>query len=248
MKAHIEYLEACTSTNELLSRSESEENGLVICARTQTAGRGQRGNSWEAEPGKNLTFSMLLRPRNIAAARQFELSMLVSLGIVAALGEAGVEARIKWPNDIYAGDRKLCGILIENSISGGRIERSIAGVGLNVNQTRFLSDAPNPVSIKNITGRDTQLEPLLESVCSKILDELAAYEASPDAGRLKERYRSLLWRGDGVAYPFRDAATGEEFLAAIADVAPDGTLSLRGASDEAPIRHYLFKEVEFLLK
>lgn len=243
----IEYVASCPSTNTLLASRPDAPHGTVLCAVAQTAGRGQRGNSWEAEPGKNLTFSLVLRPHAIMPAGQFCLSMLVSLGIVRALAGVGVEAKIKWPNDIYAGgDRKLCGILIENTIAGAAIERSIIGIGLNVNQGCFLSDAPNPVSIKNLTGRDTDLHPLLVALCTEIMDELEAYTEVPDPEALGARYRAALWRGDGGRYPFRDTASGEVFRAAIAGVAADGTLSL--APEDAPVRKYLFKEVEFLLK
>ncbi len=247
----IEYVSTCGSTNTLLASRADAPHATVIVAGEQTAGRGQRGNTWESEAGKNLTFSLLLRPKAIRASRQFELSMLVSLGIVEALADCGIEAWIKWPNDIYAGgDRKICGILIENSISGANIERSVAGIGLNVNQEVFRSDAPNPVSMKNITGREYALEPLLRSVCCKITGLLAAYESHPDAGELSERYRSRLWRGDGELYPFRDVSTGEEFHASLAGVGNDGVLSLlpAGGTGEDALRKYLFKEVEFLLK
>lgn len=248
---NIKHIASCASTNTELAAMHDAPHGTVVWTGKQTAGRGQRGNSWESEPGKNLTFSLLLRPASIRASRQFELSMLVSLGIVEALGECGVEACIKWPNDIYAGgDRKICGILIENTISGSGIERSVAGIGLNVNQEVFRSDAPNPVSIKNITGTECALEPLLESVCCKITGELAAYESAPDAEALGRRYFGHLWRGDGKTYPFRDILSGEIFRASIAGVGSDGVLSLlpEGSRDAGALRKYLFKEVEFLLK
>lgn len=241
------YIHSCSSTNSELLRQPELRNGLTVWCHTQTAGRGQRGNSWESEPGKNLTFSTLLMPEALPAARQFELSMLVSLAITDTLASTGVEAAIKWPNDIYAGgDRKLCGILIENSLAGTRLERAVVGVGLNVNQRRFLSDAPNPVSLLNITGCEHELEPLLTKLVEAMTDALGTYErGGMDATALKARYRARLWRGSGM-HLFRDAATGERFEAAIEDVASDGTLTLRDASGS--LRKYLFKEVEFLLK
>lgn len=248
MKPEIEYLDSCGSTNTELARKPEAPHGYVVCARSQSAGRGQRGNSWESEPGKNLTFSLLLRPGEaIPPGRQFELSMIVSLGIVEALAETGVETKIKWPNDIYtADDRKICGILIENSISGISIERSIVGVGINVNQEHFVSDAPNPVSVKMMTGHTVGLEPLLENVCSKIMASLADYMLRPDPAELSTRYHSCLWRADGALHPFRDAASGIRFDASIAAVASDGTLTLDIPG--SPSRNYIFKEVEFLLK
>ena len=145
----ITVLDSCRSTSSEFTDPDRFRHGAVIATREQTAGRGQRGNSWEAEPGKNLTFSMLLRPRGLHAARQFELSMVVSLAIadaIDALLPQGVRTAVKWPNDIYIGMEKVCGILIENRLAGPFIEYSVAGIGININQRRFLSDAPNPTS------------------------------------------------------------------------------------------------------
>lgn len=246
-------LDSCASTNtELAASADSLPAGSVLSTRCQSAGRGQRGNSWEAEPGCNLTFSVLLRPQAIDAARQFELSMVVSLAIVrsldALLARAGSSERcsVKWPNDIYVGDRKLCGILIENALSGRTISRSIAGIGINVNQRLFRSDAPNPVSLAQLTGQDFNLDEALEAVASAILDDLAAYEASPQPAALAAAYRRCLWRADGRPHPFTDAATGRRFDASIADVAVDGVITLRPA-DGSPDRRYFFKEVAFIL-
>ena len=168
MSLNIEILDSCDSTNAVLASRPDAQHGTVVATRSQTAGRGQRGNSWEAEPGTNLTFSLLLRPQGFPAARQFELSMLVALGVAdvlnslfGRLGFRDLKARIKWPNDIYVGHKKIVGILIENQLSGAGIDRTIVGIGVNVNQTRFLSDAPNPTSVALLTGRTLALEPLL---------------------------------------------------------------------------------------
>lgn len=216
-------------------------HGAVIAARRQTAGRGQRGNSWESEPDRNLTFSMLLRPRRIEAVRQFELSMLVALGVCDALSAAsGLEFKVKWPNDIYAGDKKISGILIENSLEGKRIARSIAGIGINVNQSSFVSDAPNPVSLFNLTGRVYRLDELLRDIQRTIIGRFDKYETSPDAEALTDEYVSRLWRGNGF-YKWRDAASDRIFEAEIAGVASDGILTL---TDRNGCPHsYAFKEV-----
>ncbi len=241
----IEWLDSCTSTNTELAGRPDAPGGFVIATRTQTAGRGQRGNTWEAEPGANLTFSQLLRPRTIEAARQFELSMIVSLAItdtVDALfdeADSPLRTEIKWPNDIYVADRKICGILIENTLTGRHIDRAIAGIGLNVNQTRFVSDAPNPASLCQFTGRTYKLEPLLERLCRAISDALAGYEAAPDPEALTARYMSRLWRREG-RWPFA-TPDGSRFDAAIESVSPDGTLTLTGN------RRFTFKEVAFVL-
>lgn len=238
----IQWVDQADSTNSLLSsEAASLPHGAVIAARSQTAGRGQRGNSWESAPGLNLTFSMLLRPSVIMAARQFELSMLIALGVCDALTQVSGEVfLVKWPNDIYHGDRKICGILIENSIDGRRIGRSIVGIGININQAHFVSDAPNPVSLSSISGRTYSLEPLLDDICRIILTRFDEYEIAPDPSALVEEYRSRLWRGKGH-YLWRDEATGRDFMAEIANVAPDGILSLRDTSGN--LRNYAFKEV-----
>ncbi|WP_301748249.1 biotin--[acetyl-CoA-carboxylase] ligase [uncultured Duncaniella sp.] len=141
-----------STSSHLAGIAEGCAHGTAVMARVQTAGRGQRGNSWEAEPGMNITLSLLLRPEGLEPARQFIISQAVSLAIVEMLDNfIGADAvSIKWPNDIYVNDSKIAGILIENVISGSAISRSIVGVGLNVNQTEFLSDAPNPVSLKQL--------------------------------------------------------------------------------------------------
>ena len=135
--------------NELCDTSLQPVAELTtVCADYQTAGKGQRGNSWEAAEGRNLLFSFVLYPTFLEAGRQFILSQVISLSIKEALDGLVEGVSIKWPNDIYWQEKKLCGILIENDLQGRYIGRSVAGVGLNVNQERFLSDAPNPVSLK----------------------------------------------------------------------------------------------------
>lgn len=229
----IEWLDQCPSTNTELSSRADLPHGYCIAARTQTAGRGQRGNTWEAEPGKNLTFSLLLRPDGLEARRQFELSMAVSLAIVDTLEAYGIDARIKWPNDIYVGLKKLAGILIENRLSGSMIDRAIVGVGLNVNQEVFRSDAPNPVSMKQLTGRQYALDELLNALVKNIAEFPAL-----DAAELKARYWDKLLFTDGT-YPFAEPG-GEIFQASITDVGLDGILSLSNG------RSYAFKEVAWV--
>lgn len=244
--AEIRWVDTAVSTNSLLAAEAAAlPHGTAIAARRQTAGRGQRGNSWESEPGCNLTFSLLIRPSVIDAAAQFELSMIVALGVCDALAAAsGEEFEVKWPNDIYHRDRKICGILIENSLDGRRIGRSIAGIGINVNQEKFFSDAPNPVSLLNITGSQTPLQPLLADVCERILTRLSLYEASPEPDALVAEYRSRLWRGRGY-HRWHDALAGETITAAIDDVATNGLLTL--LTDSGEKRSYAFKEVAAIL-
>lgn len=238
----ITNLDSCTSTNAVLAADTDAPHGTVIATRNQTAGRGQRGNTWEAEPGKNLTFSMLLRPDELPVNRQFELSMLVSLAIADAIDSQlpeGIRTSIKWPNDIYVGMGKICGILIENKLEGAAIGRSIAGIGINVNQRLFRSDAPNPVSLIMLNGgRETALDEFLADVTQRIARTTDAYLVAPTPAALKERYMSRLMWTTG-AHPFSDA--DGRFEARIIDVDLDGMLHLSNG------KSYAFKEVSYII-
>lgn len=232
------------STNTFVAEhAATMASGTLVAADAQTAGRGQRGNHWEATPGLNLTFTLLHRPENFPAREQFYLSEAVSVAICEAIEQAtGVPCQVKWPNDIYADGRKLCGILISHALQGSLIEHTIIGAGINVNQTEFLSDAPNPVSLAQLTGRTFELEPLLKRVAAGIEAELRfadGYEA------LHKRYMSRLWRGDGAPYPYYDVQSGERFNASVYAIEPLGHLVLRQHPD-GRLRRYAFKEVIFL--
>ena len=255
---NIIRLPECASTSsELRAMQPPARHGTVVVTDCQTAGRGQRGNHWEAEPGKNLTFSIMLEPAGLQARDQFTLSEAVAIAVVDTLRPLvpdPEDIRVKWPNDIYWRDLKLVGILIENSLAGPCISRSVAGIGVNVNQERFLSDAPNPVSLKMITGRDYDLDRLIDNLSTAIINivdnlnkggESGCEENSVTHAALHERYRQMLWRGTGY-HPYRDAATGEQFQAAIQSIAPDGLLTLALQGDPVP-RTYAFKEVHPIL-
>ncbi len=147
-KLVIKWYESLDSTNMQAQRELPEAlEGTVWVADYQSAGRGQRGNSWESGAGENLLFTVLLRPDFLNVADQFAISQVVALSVVKYLETMGLSPKIKWPNDIYVGDKKICGILIEHSISGANLSASILGVGINVNQRTFCSDAPNPTSM-----------------------------------------------------------------------------------------------------
>lgn len=242
------HVDTCPSTMSYAAALPEAEtpHGTVVTAREQTAGRGQRGNSWESEPGANLTFSLILRPQQWPAARQFELSMAVAVGVCRALRRAlppDADVRVKWPNDIYAGNRKMVGILIENTISGSLITRSIAGIGINVNQTIFRSSAPNPVSMAQLAGHPYDLDTLLASVVTEILH--TAENALTATTPLADEYHTLLWRNDGKLHKWLDTATLRIFEASIERVDPAGPLILR-LPDGTP-RPYLFKQVAAVL-
>ena len=244
---HYIKVSQTASTNTYLSRlAATLPGGTVIYTPSQTAGRGQKGNSWESEDGKNLTFSMLLKRPPVKARDQFYLSEAAALAVVEALtAEAGDGFAVKWPNDVYWQDKKICGMLLENSLDGSDIATCIVGIGLNVNQERFLSDAPNPVSLINITGREHDLEALLKRVCSRIEQLVDSLDDDNARADLHQRYMAALYRNDGQLYPWEDAA-GHRLTASVAGIAPDGTLTLL---HEDGTRHdYLFKEVKHIIE
>ena len=205
-----------------------------MVAEYQTAGKGCGINSWESERGKNLTFSLLIHPENILANRQFQISMAISLAVCDALGQYIGDLSIKWPNDIYWRNGKLGGILIENSLKGNAIKDSIIGVGLNINQHVFRSDAPNPVSLLQISGQEADREKLLDDILRKFGDYLDA--------DIKARYLSMIYRKRGF-HPYADKEGA--FMAEFEDVEDDGHLILR--DDNGVMRRYAFKEVQFII-
>ncbi len=238
------HLTETASTNTYIQELDAAKNlpeGTIVYTDTQSSGRGQRGNHWESEPYKNLTFSLLLRPIHIPANEQFILSQIASLAIVDLLNRYAPGFSIKWPNDIYWEDKKIAGMLIENSLSGNTLSRSIIGIGLNVNQEIFISDAPNPISLYQITGHtqlvETILDQFIESFRPRYLETF-----SGSTQRIREEYFASLYRNDGQ-YPFD--CNGEVFYASIIDVEPDGHLRLVTESGEE--RRFAFKEVSFLL-
>ena len=228
-----------------LKGGDPEYDYEVAVASFQTAGRGQKGNTWESEAGKNLLFSILAHPGNIKVQEQFYISQAIALAVsdsvMAAMGEpfaGGIS--VKWSNDVYWNDFKMAGILIENTLQGSTILDTVAGVGLDVNQEVFMSDAPNPISMKNITGRDFDIEALLTDIVNRFIGymELSAQE------RLKvdQLYRARLYRREGY-HKFRDAQG--DFEASIEGIRPDGCLMLLTRSGEH--RVYEFKQVQFIL-
>jgi len=259
----ILHFDELQSTNSYL---KGHLDGLpqyaVVVADNQTAGRGQRGNSWESEHGKNILMSMLYYPpASLHPSCQFQISKAVSLAVAEVVdqligGADAPEVCIKWPNDIYVGDRKVAGILIENSLqSSASIACSVIGIGLNLNQRLFRSDAPNPASVISFTDREF---PLQEATVM-LRDSLASYLSSlVENGRiLDSSYHSRLWRRSGF-HPYvaltpssspaptamrnvPSAASSSIFEAEIVEVAADGPLILRLRSGE--LRKFHFKEI-----
>lgn len=228
------YIKATNSTNtllkELLAKGEWPEKERYLYTAFQTAGRGQTGNRWESEEGKNLLCSILLPPNK----NLYFLNIAIGVALLRVIGE---DFTIKWPNDIYYGDKKVAGILIENAIIGNEIKYSIAGIGLNVNQTTFVSDAPNPVSLKQIRGQEYDIERLMihlfetvQRVLSEPEQEVWAY------------YKSHLYRREGF-WPFEDK--DGPFEAAIKDILPTGEIVLEDKKGQERIYH--FKQVRYVI-
>ena len=242
----ILWLDSVESTHNLLKTPEyaSLPPFVMVAARQQTAGRGQRGNHWESQPGKNLTFSMIVRPVSLHPSRQFALSEATALAVVALLQSEGIEARVKWPNDIYVADRKICGILIDHSINATGIERSVISAGLNINQRAFLSDAPNPVSMYQLLGRERSIESIATGLLLLLHQFLPMAEEAEGRKTLHESFMRHLYRHDGAPHSYHDILRDLPMEAVIEDVLPDGTLLLRDTSDGV-IRPYLFKQVAF---
>lgn len=240
MDFRIIHIEETDSTNRWLK--ENGEGTMVVVADYQTAGKGCGTNSWESERGKNLTFSMLIHPTDIPASQQFRITEVVSVALCEVLErylltvpELAEGPSIKWPNDIYMGDKKICGVLIENRLQGNVIVDSIIGIGLNVNQTEFVSDAPNPVSLRQLLGREIDREALLH-------DFLETLETVSSSETTYSAYRNKLFRL-GKQAVFSDE-TGR-FEGTIQDVETDGRLLIKDLAGQ--VRRYAFKEVQFVI-
>ena len=237
----IYHFDTTASTNDD-ARNEKYCEGDVVWADFQTAGRGQRGHEWHSRKGENLTFSVVLEPTFVPIAEQFSVSEVVALSLVDMLAEYGIEAKIKWTNDIYVGDRKLVGILIEHSLAPSSLRRTIVGVGINVNQTEFDASLPNPVSMAQLLGKELDAEAVLNCFIGHLQHN---YELLHSGAKeeLHDRYNALLYRKN--EYHTYALPSGDKFSAKIVGTAPSGALCLE---DEAgTTKDYLFKEVEFII-
>ena len=237
----IYHLDITASTNDD-ARDEKYREGDVVWADFQTAGRGQRGHLWHSRKGENLTFSAVLEPIFVPIAEQFSVSEVVALSLVDMLSEYSIEAKIKWTNDIYVGDRKLVGILIEHSLSSNALRRTIVGVGINVNQREFDPSIPNPVSMAQLLDRELDAEEVLQCFLKHLQRN---YESLREGTKeeLHDRYNALLYRKN--EYYTYALPSGEKFRAKILGTAPSGALRLE--DDKGKTKDYLFKEIEFVI-
>lgn len=216
----------------------------------QTHGHGQVNTVWESARGENLLFSFLFRPQHIAAVEQFFLSEIACLAVVHTLDTYTEGISVKWPNDVYHHDRKICGMLLRHTLSGAQISATLVGIGLNLNQKQFVGDAPNPVSLRQIIGRPVDREEVLCRFAHHFDRLLRAVTHPHPDERLAQRqhlhreYLRRLYHRDG-AHDYVDAASGETFSAHIVDIAPTGQLTLR--TTDGRLRHYHFKEVRFVV-
>ena len=242
MKTRLIRLNATDSTNSYIKTvAQPDDELLVVSTRWQTAGRGQGSNRWESEEGKNLLFSLLVRPMFITVQQRFLLSMVGALSLKEVLDSYTDGIRIKWPNDLYWFDRKISGTLIETSLSGGRIKELIFGTGLNLNQRLFCSDAPNPVSLCQILGHAASPEEVLDQIIAAFQHHYSVLKGG-DFHTISERYHASLYRHPGF-FPYEDAAG--RFEAEIVRVREDGRLVLKDRQQRERI--YDIKEVRMLL-
>ena len=242
--SEIIFLSNVVSTNTTAAeyiRSGMTREGMVIRAGYQSAGKGQLGNSWESEDGKNLLFSIILFPNMLAATEQFLLCEFISLGIHDYLNTIISGCKIKWPNDIYAGDDKIAGILIENSLAGNAITSSVAGIGLNINQEVFPEQIPNPVSLKMITGINYDTDLCLKELL-KCLDMRYKKLITGEWDQIRDDYVALLYRfGEWHDY----MTSGGIINGRIVAVSESGCLRIENRAGKA--NEFAFKEIGFII-
>lgn len=241
MGKNLVYLPLCQSTNAVgseLGQKPGTADGTLVITDRQTSGRGQRGNSWESQPGKNLTFSLILKPGFLSLNDQFRLNEAISVGIADYItAKVSEKVQIKWPNDILVDGKKVCGILIENHISGDLIQYAVVGIGLNVNQPFF--SFPQAASLKTFTG----MEYLLESELVELVGALEARYLELREGRfqsLTDRYLRLLFQ-KGRTNRFR--AADQIFEGVITGVNGMGQLTINVGTEE---RCFGVKEVTLI--
>ena len=236
---HISQTDSTNKYLQLFSENETTPSGSIVLADYQTAGRGQIHNSWESEAEQNLTFSIYFCPENVPANMPFVISEMVSLSIKYTLDKYIADISIKWPNDIYYKDNKIAGILIENTISDIFIEKSIIGIGLNINQTKFISNAPNPVSMALATGHSFERLIIINEF-HEIFSQQSERLNNSCFNSIHNEYIKSLYRKEGY---HKYADIDGIFEASIYDIEPTGQLVLERSN--GTLSKYTFKEVIF---
>ncbi len=234
-------LEQCGSTNTEAKDHEKYSHGDALIALQQTQGRGQRGHSWESAPGKNLTFSIVLEPGFLPAATQFILSETVALAVADTLSFYGLSPRIKWTNDIYVADKKICGILLEHELKDGNVSRTVAGIGINVNQPAFPEWVPNPTSLFLETGIRHDIMEVFNVFGARFTDRYATLENGGD-DTISREYNDILYRRDELhryMIPGRGEVEGM-----VKQVENTGGLVMEIEGEQ---EKFLFREIEFII-
>jgi BirA family biotin operon repressor/biotin-[acetyl-CoA-carboxylase] ligase len=241
VREHHAKVSSTNSVAAAILGTEKPAEGTLITAAFQEKGRGQTGNTWESEAGKNLLMSIILYPAMVRAEDQFIISQMVSLAVYDLVSRETPGAKIKWPNDIYVKDDKIAGILIENSVMGNSITSTVAGIGLNVNQEKFTGNAPNPVSLTNITGKSYDIEDVMNGLIP-LLEERYSMIIRDEREQLYNDYHRALYRR-AEWHRYKDF--NGEFTGIIEKVGSGGILAIR--RENGVLKEYAFKEIEYLL-
>ena len=245
----IIWLDSVDSTNEEARRRyQICDNLSVLSALSQTSGRGQMGNVWVSETGRNLTFSIILKlndgpMQRIPAYDQFAICEIAALAVSDYLNSLDIPAMIKWPNDIYVNDQKICGILIENMIRGEWLSGSIIGIGLNVNQETFSPSLPNPTSMCLETSRKYDIHECLEDFMHIFTEYYERYlNIKGGLNKLRTLYLAQMWhKGE----PHRYRAEGNEFTGIIRNISDIGRLVIE--TEKGELKEFAFKEIEYII-
>lgn len=238
-------LDQVDSTNNFamgLLKGMPLEEGAVVTTAKQTRGKGQRGNSWESQPGQNVTCSVVLRPTFLDPAKQFDLTRAISLALTDVLHDLLPQGnvKIKWPNDVFVDDGKIAGILIENILVGNQISYSVVGIGFNVNQTDFMSGGATATSLHRITGQSYEVDGILKMICAAIEVRYLQLRNN-NTDKIGTEYFARLFKA-GVASRFTDFSN--IFEATITDVTKEGLLVLRDSNGND--RKFAMKEVGWI--
>lgn len=252
MKAQIPIIwyDTIDSTNsEARRRSSDIDRMSVFAAKFQTAGRGQRGNRWNSTAGENLTFSILTNLQSgkmptVSARDQFILSVISALTISDFLLESGIENKIKWPNDIYVRDKKICGMLIENILTGDNVGKSIIGIGLNLNQTEFPPELINPTSVIKVSGIRMEPESALDSIMRIFSGYIEKLDDNDSRNSLTEEFISRMYRL-GASSDYHDCIEGYDFTGKIKGISDEGLLLME--MPDKTIKKYSFKELSYII-